>query len=321
MKFLRRLLFFIILMGFLIQLQGQSYQRYTVNQLIETKWRYSYMLHLESGMVLHKAEQDYNYFVYFQADYSFNQLLNGRMTKGVWSYSGQRLQYQFKDIIDFEVVMLDEDRLILEFTRANSRGHFQYFFTAANENNPFVKPANELPMVSVKEKKLLSLPGWLAQFKEDKKEQSKKEAQTYINIELVGGGFYGGIDPVSRDIILIKSDGRLIKEYQTKNKGLTVTKKNIPRAELEKFCEFVVSQKFFEFDREYHCTDETCEQRKRQKPLPLPLRISIAYGNQKKVISLPIWGTDERRTHYINYPPALDNIIDAIHRFALRMES
>jgi hypothetical protein len=300
---------------------AQGYKKYNVNQMMETKWRYNYMLHLESAMVLHKADVDYNYYLYLKANLSYMQWLNGELSQGVWSYSGDKLQYEFKDILEFTIIQLTEDKLVLEFTRPNSRGHFQYHFTSANEKNPFPKPKNELPLVTVKEKRFFELPWWMTKNKDKKaKNQPNKETGPYINIELVGGGYYGGIDPVLRDIIHIKNDGRLIKEFQTKTNGLTVTKKNIPREELEKFCEFVFEQQFFNFDREYDCESEICELRKRQLPKPVPLRLSIAYGNRKKVVTISIWGTDETRQRYVNYPPSMDNIIDAIQRFALRME-
>ena len=317
----KKTLFLFVFTFLNLMVSAQNYQNFGVNKIIETKWRYAYMLHLESGTVLHKADLDYNYFVYFRADLTFQQMLNGQFSQGVWSYAGDRLQYQFKDIIDFSIVKIDETQLVIEFTRANSRGHFQYYFTNAIENNPFQKPKNELPLVTVREKRTLKLPWWFSKNKDKNTPQQPKEESSYINIEITGGGYYGGVDPVMRDIIHIKSDGRLIKEFQTKEKGLMVSKKNIPRDELEKFCEFVLAQKYFEFEREYDCTSEICERRKHQKPTPIPLRIAITYGAKKKVISISIWGTDEQRIHYVQYPPALDNIIDAIQRFALRSES
>ena len=317
----KKTLFLILFIFSKLIITAQSYQSFGVNKIIETKWRYAYMLHLESGKVLHKADLDYNYFVYFRADLTYQQMLNGQFSQGVWSYASDRLQYQFKDVIDFSVIKIDENQLVLEFTRANSRGHFQYYFTNAVEKNPFERPKNELPLVTVKEKRSINLPWWFSKVKDKKNSPTPKQEATYINIELVGGGYYGGVDPVMRDMIHIKSDGRLIKEFQTKEKGLVVTKRNIPREELEKFCEFVLTQKYFDFEREYDCTSEVCERRKRQKPTPIPLRLAITYGSKKKVISISIWGLDEQRAHYVQYPPALDNIIDAIQRFALRAES
>ena len=81
-----------------------------------------------------------------------------------------------------------------------------------------------------------------------------------------------------------------------------------------------MAQNFFEFERLYDCEDSFCQKRKHVKPTPIPLRIAVAYGNRKKVITVSIWGKDEKNTKYVNYPPALDNIIDAIQRMAHRID-
>ena len=123
-----------------------------------------------------------------------------------------------------------------------------------------------------------------------------------------------------KDFIHIKTDGRLIKEFQSVNNGLLITKKNIPREELEMFADYVVKQGFFDFERVYDCNVPGCMKRKSMKPTPIPLRLSIAYGQRKKVITIAIWGKDDLGVQYVDYPPALDNIIDAIQRMANRLE-
>ena len=102
--------------------------------------------------------------------------------------------------------------------------------------------------------------------------------------------------------------------------GLSVVKKNISRNELEDFAEYVIKQKFFDFERIYDCNTSVCQKRKADAPTPIPLRLAIAYGNRKKVITIAIWGEDGRRVQYVDYPPALDNIIDAIQRMANRID-
>ena len=126
---------------------------------------------------------------------------------------------------------------------------------------PFIKPANELPDILVEEldPKKNRNQWWTFGKKRKKKrrwrrkKKEPKEKEVYISIELIGGGYYGGIDPVLRDYIHIKSSGRLIKEFKSVNKGLQVTKKTISREELEAFAEFIITQKFFEIDRMYDC--------------------------------------------------------------------
>jgi hypothetical protein len=317
---MRKTLIFTLLCIFNVNTNAQSFFSYNATALRETKWRYSYMLHVESNAVLHKAEKSYQYFLYFRFDQSFQQFLNGNYMMGAWQLADNQLNYAFQNIEKFKVYSLNTEELVLEFERPNQKGHFQYYFVNAEEDHPFPRPTNELPLVKVKEKRLFNIPWW-ARPVDKSKGKTPIATPTYINIELVGGGYMGSLDPVTRDYIHIKSDGRLIQEYKSASKGLVTNKKNIPRQELERFCEFVLSQNFFDYEREYDCKDLACESRKKYKPAPIPLRLSIAYGNRKKVVTISIWGMDERRMRYVDYPPALDNIIDAIQRFANRMES
>jgi hypothetical protein len=44
-------------------------------------------------------------------------------------------------------------------------------------------------------------------------------------------------------------------------------------------------------------------------------------GDKSKVITIAIWGQDQYKMKYVDYPPALDNIISAIQKFANRIEN
>lgn len=309
---------------------GTNYPAVDERKIIETKWRYTYALHLESNTIFHKAEKDYEYFLYFKYDYTYQQFLNGKFDKGVWSLNGSDLFYSFKHIKKFEIAQVTKNVLVLEFEQANSKGTYQYHFIRVDSDDaPFVKPINELPDILVEElnpKK--NRNQWWSFGKKKKKrkrlfkkkEKPPKEKELYISIELIGGGYYGGIDPVLRDYIHIKSSGRLIKEFKSAHKGLMVTKKTIARDELEAFAEFIITQKFFEFERMYDCQDVLCQKRKGNKPTPIPLRLAVAYGTRKKVVTISIWGKDQNNVKYVDYPDALDNIVDAIQKMALRLE-
>ena len=300
--------------------------------LIESKWRYAYTLQTESNTIIHKAEGNYDYYLYFRYDYSYMEFLNDRLNGGDWSLSGSTLNYSFKNVDHFEVVELNKSILVLGFSQPNSKGTYQYHFVKVDSKNaPFPKPDNELPEVLV-EANDPNAPvafnkrkrrGWLSRlFQKNKLKEIyvPEENPTYINIELIGGGYYGGINPVLKDFILIKSDGRLIKELQSVQNGLMVTKKYIPRAELEMFADYIVKQGFFDMERAYDCTNPNCMKRKSQKPTPVPLRLSVVYGDRKKMVTIAIWGKDNMNMQYLEYPSALDNIIDAIQKMANRME-
>ena len=308
---------------------GRNYAEVDERKIIETKWRYTYALHLESNTIFHKAEKDYEYFLHFKYDYTYQQFLNGKFDKGVWSLNGSDLFYSFKHIKKFEIAQVTKNILVLEFEQPNSKGTFQYhFIRAETKDTPFIKPSNELPDILVEElnpKK--NRKQWWTFGKKKKKRKKRrrkknqpKEKEVYISIELIGGGYYGGVDPVLRDYIHIKSSGRLIKEFKSVHKGLQVTKKTIARDELEAFAEFIITQKFFEFERLYDCEDALCQKRKANKPTPIPLRLAVAYGSRKKVVTISIWGKDHNNMKYVDYPDAFDNIVSAIQKMAHRLE-
>ncbi len=306
--------------------RGTRYPAIKEREIVETKWRYTYAIHLESNTIIHQAEKFYDYYLHFKYNYVYEQFLNGTMTRGTWSLNGSELFYSFKHIKKFEIAEINKSKLILEFTQSNSKGTYQYHFVRVESKDaPFVKPKNELPDVIVES--TVTKKGKkrrLAFYKKNKKnkkrnKRNKKETekkQVYISIELIGGGYYGGIDPVLKDYIYIKSTGRLIKEFKSLNGGLVVTKKDIPREEIEQFAEYIIAQDFFDFESIYDCEDILCQNRKRGKPTPIPLRLAVAYGSRKKVVTVSIWGEDVDRIRYVNYPEALDNIIDVIQRMA-----
>ncbi len=293
---------------------------------VESKWRYTYTLHVESNTIIHKADKDYDYYLYFRYDNTYQQFLHTTLTRGRWEIRGRKLTYSFQQVDEFDIVQLNKKVMVLEFRQLTGKGTYQYHYERVESKNaPFPKPPNELPEVIVEAEnpqKPKVEKGGIFSFLRKKFRRSKEPAvpPTYINIELVGGGFYGGIDPVLKDFIHIKTDGRLIKEFQSENTGLLITKKNIPREELEMFVEYLVKQGFFNFNRVYECEDELCFKRKNIKPTPIPLRIAVTYGNRRKIISIAIWGKDDRGMQYVQYPAALDNIIDAIQRMAHRIE-
>ena len=294
-------------------------------KFVETKWKYNYTLQKESNTILHKAGKDYNYFLYFKYDKTYQQYLNGQFSFGKWDVSGNTLIYRFKDVDSFDIVSIGRGSLIIEFQQPGGLGKYQYHFTqVTSDESPFIKPAYELPDVIVvtKAKKRDKRKSWLRQLFARKRKSNGKMNMVgngkYISVELVGGGYYGGINPIIRDYIHIKSNGRLIKEFKSKKGGLQVNRTFIPRAELEQFMEYVESQGFFEMKRIYDCEDLFCAERKKQTPKPIPLRLVIAYGDKRKIVTVTIWGLDKHKVIYVPHPKGLDNIIYAIQEMGNR---
>ena len=296
------------------------------NLLAETKWRYAYALHVESNTVIHRADEAYDFFLWLRYDFTYQEYLNGTLRRGTWSLNGRTLFYSFKNIRQFEIAEVSKQRLVLEFNQPNSTGTYQYHYVRVSSGEaPFVRPDNELPEVLVED----LLPQkkqqrWLSFNTKKRRKRKQREAlkdKTYISIELIGGGYYGGIDPVLRDFIHIKNDGRLIKEYQSRQQGLQVVKKDIPREELEAFADYLIRENFFELERLYDCADRVCLKRKQQDPPPIPLRLAVTYGSRRKVITIPVYGQDEYKQRYIPYPPLIDEAVDVVRRMADRSEA
>ena len=145
-------------------------------------------------------------------------------------------------------------------------------------------------------------------------------------IEMTGGGFFGGIDPVMRDHTVIKPGGHMVKEFKSVHTDLRRTVADIDVEEYNRLAAFIERSGFFQLERSYDCSTEACTHRKRTKPTPVPLRIAVSQGNRVKVVNVAIWGEDERRTRYVDYPQELEEVIQAVlkvsngaeHAFARR---
>ena len=94
--------------------------------LVETRWKYAYTLHVESNTVLHQADANYEHYLYFRYNYSYQQYLNGVFSKGWWSLNDRTLDYSFQGVENFEIGNINKKTLILDFQRPNAKGHYQY---------------------------------------------------------------------------------------------------------------------------------------------------------------------------------------------------
>ena len=309
-----------------VRAQRFAYPSVEERQLIGTKWQYTYTRHVESNTIVHQADKEYQYFIFFKYDFTFEQFLHGTFSKGIWSLNGGTLFYAFRNIQKFDIPVINNKTLILEFQQPNNGGIYEYHFTSVQTADaPFMRPIDELPEIIVEAppKETTRRKWWqiLRGLKNDVKTRDNTvKTPVYISIELIGGGFYGGIDPVVKDFIQIGSDGRLLHEYQTVNQPLRVIRKKISPLELQKFGEYILNTKFFDMSRLYDCNSPACEKRKRMKPTPIPLRLQVSYGDKKKVITIAIWGEDNLKMRYVDYPIEIDKIIEVIRRMTHRLD-
>ena len=148
--------------------------------------------------------------------------------------------------------------------------------------------------------------------KEARRYAKNGEAAVDMMIELTGGGFFGGIDPVMRDHTVIKPGGHMVKEFKTVNTDLRRNSVDIEVEEYNRLAKFIKQEGFFDLDRNYDCSSEMCMTRKRTKPTPVPLRIAVRIGDRKKVVNVAIWGQDRRGIQYVDIPKGLEEVIQAV---------
>ncbi|WP_264789738.1 hypothetical protein [Aureispira anguillae] len=324
------------------------------NLFVNTKWKYTYTTHAESNTIIHKADEAYAYYLFFRYDYGYQTYLNGTLSGGLWQLNKEQneVKYNFRRVEWWRIASFSEEALILEFTMNKKSSYRYHFIRVADADAPFERSPNDLPDINVNfaedalTKETDSYTNFLAQrgikykpkvwqrrkakrarrekrriarlekTKKGRAQLAKEEPKELMQIELVGGGFYGGVDPVYRNMILIKTDGRIIKEYQSELQGLQVSKHNISRENLEKLVAYIEEKNFFEFDQIYTCDNQDCIKRLSNKPRPIALRIAITKGVRRKIITIPIWDGRGKANSFINYPKELDAIVQAIENIA-----
>ena len=331
-----------------------AYPAINENLFVNTKWQYTYTTHAESNTIIHKAEEDYEYFIFFKYDYSYQTFLNGNFKEGGWELNKEQneVKYNFRNIKWWRIADFTEEALILEFTMNRKSSYRYHFVRVASEDAPFVRSPNDLPDIDVgysptsiaavdlyqaflsrrgikyskarwerrqarrkaKEERRRARLEKTARGRQRLKEEEPKEL---IQIELVGGGYYGGVDLVYRNMTIIKTDGRVIREYQTELQGLRVSKHNIERDSLEVLANYILEKKFFDFDKVYTCESQECLKRMNMKPRPIALRIAVTKGVRRKIITISMWDGKGLKQSLINYPPELDAIVRAIETIAM----
>ncbi|HMG16063.1 MAG TPA: hypothetical protein VK590_11485, partial [Saprospiraceae bacterium] len=273
------------------------------NRLYETKWKYINTLDQHSQTIVHHSTEEYKNYLYFKLNKSVEIYLNGIRTQKEWNVKGPKLYMPFRDVDSFMIVKLDGNSLVLEYNNKAGRGTYEYHFNKLEDSATiFKRPDYLLPEVKINSKREHlkegeHTKGLFARFWDwifgNPEEKADKPEPIFVNIEVIGGGYYGGIDPAIKNYIQLKTNGLLIREYETAYKGLVKTQKSISREELEQFVEYIDKKGFFELPSNFECIDPRCLTRLNKKPVPIPLRISVTYGIKHKVINVPIYGLDE----------------------------
>lgn len=300
------------------------YSPLIANRIAGSYWKYIHMTHASSGQVLHKGEDDYPSYLHFRFDHTARLHTNGFEEETDWMLHRGLLKMSYRGKKHFCTDLSPSGHLVLSFQREGSPTTYEYHFReVVGEETPFEKPKDELPTVLLDEPKNRSrtqhhVPWWAFWRLWQRPPPPPERVFIPMSLEISGGGYYGGLNPIHRQFLHIDSEGRLIREIHTRHEGLLKTRKTISRRELEDFIAWIDRNGFFELEQEYDCKDPICFKRKTEQPRPVPLQMAIRLGHQRKVVTVHIWGRDHLQEQWLPYPPLIDQIIYSAYKMADR---
>lgn len=311
-----------------LKIEGRDYPVLQEDYFKNTYWEYERTYHVESKRTIHESSDNYNFFVHFKEDYTHEYSLNNKTQKGTWllDVKGSEIYFDFRNIRWWKVSKVNKNHLVMEFKVGSSL--FAYEFTGVSQSaTPFGDLDGDKladlyepdPSEKITKKQRLAQEAKKKRGEKLKAKMDKKrKVLPAIEVQMTGGGFFGGIDPVYKDYTHLKTNGRLINEFESIQKGLIKQKKDIPREKMEQLISFIEEKGFFDMKSTYDCTDGDCMRRKRKKPTPVPLTIAVTHGTKRKVVVITVYGQDNRRSKYVKYPKELDIIIDNIRSLVQR---
>lgn len=141
-------------------------------------------------------------------------------------------------------------------------------------------------------------------------QNQKIYSDTFIEISIDGGGFYGGINPTTVNKKVIKNSGEvLITRKQLYSQGETKIV-FITRDKAEELAKFILDKNFFEVRDIYDCDEnnQKCKDRKRHYPPAVPLRIDVTIGNWSKKVVITVY-----EKGMIDYPQKIEEIVTKIN--------
>ena len=137
----------------------------------------------------------------------------------------------------------------------------------------------------------------------------KINSGTFIEIRIDGGGFYGGVNPVTENTKLIKNDGTVvIRNKQMYSSGEERTF-SVPRAKVEELAIFITNNGFFQMKELFDCdqSNQQCRDRKIKYPPAVPLKIDVTIGQVRKQVTVTVY-----EKGMVEYPDGFELIANRI---------
>jgi hypothetical protein len=136
-----------------------------------------------------------------------------------------------------------------------------------------------------------------------------------IEISLLGGGIYGGINPTTENRITIQSDGQVTELNRSLYGGTNEIKTSVPRAEVLDLAREIAALGFFSMDELYDCAtgDKKCESRKTSYPPAVPMVVEVRIDSEHRIVKVTVFENGA-----VLYPEELDQIVPKIRELVRR---
>lgn len=307
---------------------GQQYPPINEHLLAHTYWQYSYQSKSSNHFVVHRADSSTALYFHFGYDQRLVIVNEAERLEQPWRYerSSNELVFAFQAAQRWSVVSFQPEHLILECMGLDSSLYRYHFKAIRPEQGPFDLALWELPtmnLVDTLPQMGLRYPHRFVRDEKGKRGLAKprldtpKPEPTFIQIEMVGGGFFGGADPIYRNSLVIKTDGTVVRQIQTELQGLREYRYKISRQTLEDLFRFIEGKRFFEFQQGYNCQSAACVKRMRETPRPVAFRLAVTYGERRKMVAVSIW-EGPFGLPWVDYPNELNHIVQAIEKVSIQ---
>jgi hypothetical protein len=137
----------------------------------------------------------------------------------------------------------------------------------------------------------------------------------FIQVSLEGGGFYGGINPVTENTRMITTTGEILIHTDQLYTGERNDTLFTSRLEVEKLARFIRDSGFFTLNDTYDCdpSDAECNDRKEKYPPAVPLQLDVTIGEMRKAVTVTVF-----EKGMIEYPESFGAIVDRINELITR---
>ena len=292
-------------------------------------WQYRYSSKASNQVVVHRADTAQRLVWYFGFGNKLKIFENGEEREEAWDLKAGILTCRFGDIELWRVTAYGGEQLRLSYQSPLDSAWYHYHFERlAEAESPISLGPAWLPTLKIVHQEQAKEPRYPHRFvrAERGKRGSKRPSlepqplkiePIFIQIEMVGGGYFGGPDPIYRNSLVIKNDGSVLRQTKSELQGLREYRGKISRKTLEELMLYIERQQFFDLDQGYHCRTEDCLKRMRQTPRPVAFRLAITYGERRKVVAVSIW-EGPAGLPWVDYPPELNDIVRAIEKVGLQ---